>query len=179
MFLKGVVTLIFIVSNPQGKKKEISELQSHKLSKNHRLSDNRMKVCVLLSSTIMIFPKCKNFAIAYILLFYMEEKDHIPPLHWKKKSLKFIKQRSRNVPGIQEPGSLSWLPHLPISLLQNLHLIGCSPSYESKENRGEEFWWSSTPWQSLIRHEWATQSWPKEQACKSVNVASPVKEKQE
>lgn len=110
----------------------------------------------------------------------MEEKDHFPPLQWKKKSLKFIKQRSRNVPGIQEPGSLNWLPHLPISLLQNLHLIGCSPSYDSeKKIEGKNSDRSSTPWQSLIRHEWATQSWPKEQASKSVNVASPLKEKQE
>lgn len=44
-----------------------------------------MKVCVPLSSTIMIFPKYKNVAIAYILLFCMEEKDHFPPLQWKKK----------------------------------------------------------------------------------------------
>lgn len=92
--------LLFTVSKPHGEKKEFFELQSHNLSKNRKLLDNRMKLYIPLSFTIRILPIGKMFVITCILLFYMEENDHLHLCAAKKKSLKFIDQRSRNIPGI-------------------------------------------------------------------------------
>lgn len=61
--------LLFTVSKPHGEKKDFFKLQSHNLSKNDKLSDNRMKLYILLSFTIRIFPIGKMFAITCILLF--------------------------------------------------------------------------------------------------------------
>ena len=90
-FLKGIVMLLFTVSKPHGGKKDFFELQSHNLSKNHKLSDNRMKLYILLSFTIRIFPIGKMFAITCILLFYMEQKDHLHLCAGKKKMFKIYR----------------------------------------------------------------------------------------